>query len=327
VGRGPLGHRVSNSTSTIDWVRCPSCSAFVYRKRLKRSSGVCPECNHHFRLSLPDRLEQLLDAGSWAPEPEVEPLDVLGFADSKPYPSRLEEAQKKTGLRSGALYGRGAIEGLPLAVVGIEFAFIGGSMSGGVGEAVARAADIALRDRIPLLAISASGGARMQEGVVSLMQMAKTSQAAGRMRAAGLPFICLLTDPTYGGVTASFATLGDVLITEPGAHIGFAGPSVIQQTIRQTLPDGFQTAAFLMERGMVDIVVAREDLKGRLHSLLKAFAAAAAAAGEDDPAARGCRRRPTARCPRSPTPRASSAASRGTSCRPRASPRGRAASS
>jgi acetyl-CoA carboxylase carboxyl transferase subunit beta len=266
---------------SAEWFRCPSCDAFVYHKRLKRNLGVCPECNHHFRVRLRERLGQLLDAGSFEElSGDLEPVDALSFVDSKPYPVRIADAQRKTGMKSGALYGTGTIEGLPIVVAAIDFAFVGGSMSGAVGEAITRAAELALQTRTPLLVISASGGARMQEGCVSLMQMAKTSLAVARMAEEGVLYISLLTDPTYGGVSASYATLGDVLISEPGAHIGFAGPSVIEQTIHQKLPDGFQTSEFLLDHGMLDVVEPRENLKRTLRNLLAMHGVAEAARGE-----------------------------------------------
>jgi len=255
---------------SAEWRRCPSCEAFVYHKRLKRTLGVCPECSHHFRLRLSERLAQLLDPGSYEDRSdELAPVDALSFADSKPYPERISQAQRKTGSTSGASYGAGTIDGHEIVVAGIDFDFVGGSMGGAAGEAITRAAELALDSRTPLLVISASGGARMQEGCVSLMQMAKTSQAIGRLNEEGVLYISLLTDPTYGGVSASFATLGDILISEPGAHIGFAGPSVIEQTIRQTLPDGFQTAGFLLEHGMLDLVEPRENLRRMIRNLLE----------------------------------------------------------
>jgi acetyl-CoA carboxylase carboxyl transferase beta subunit/acetyl-CoA carboxylase carboxyl transferase alpha subunit len=273
---------------SAEWFRCPACQAFVYHKRLKRNLGVCPECNHHFRLRLTERLSQLLDADTFEElGADLEPVDVLSFTDSKPYPDRIRDAQRKTGMKSGALYGTGEIDGLPVVLAAINFAFIGGSMSGAVGEAITRAAELSLETRTPLIVLSASGGARMQEGCVSLMQMAKTSQAVARLAEAGVLFISLLTDPTYGGVSASYATLGDVLISEPGAHIGFAGPSVIEQTIHQQLPDGFQTAEFLLEHGMLDRVEPRENLRPTIRNLLGLHAAAEAARrGQDDRAGR-----------------------------------------
>jgi acetyl-CoA carboxylase carboxyl transferase subunit beta len=253
----------------VQWTRCPSCDAFVYHKRLKRNLGVCPECNHHFRLSVRDRLAQLLDDGSFEElSGDIAPVDPLAFADSKPYAARLVDAQRKTGNLEGAVYGTGSIGGRPLVVAAMDFAFIGGSMGSGVGEAITRAAELALERRVPLLAISASGGARMQEGCVSLMQLAKTSQAVARLHEEGILFVSLLTDPTYGGVTASFATLGDLLVSEPGAYVGFAGPKVIEQTIRQKLPDGFQTAGFLLEHGQLDLVETRETLRVSLRKIL-----------------------------------------------------------
>jgi acetyl-CoA carboxylase carboxyl transferase subunit beta len=266
---------------TTEWFRCPACEAFIYHKRLKRNLGVCPECNHHFRLRLRERLAQLLDAGSFEDlGRDLEPVDALSFVDSKPYPDRIREAQRKTGMSSGALYGTGKIDGLPVVVAALDFGFIGGSMSGAVGEAITRAAELALDTRTPLLAISASGGARMQEGCVSLMQMAKTSQAVARLAEEGVPFISLLTDPTYGGVSASYATLGDILLSEPGAHVGFAGPSVIEQTIHQQLPDGFQTSEFLLEHGMLDLVEPRENVRRTIRNLLTLHAAAEAVRGQ-----------------------------------------------
>jgi acetyl-CoA carboxylase carboxyl transferase subunit beta len=270
--------RAASRAVSAEWLRCPNCGAFVYHKRLKRNLGVCPECNHHFRLRLRERLSQLLDADSIEElSDDLEPLDALSFVDSKPYPDRIADAQRKTGMKAGAVYGTATIDGLPVVFAAVDFAFIGGSMSGAVGEAITRAAELALERRTPLLVISASGGARMQEGCVSLMQMAKTSQAVARLAEEGVPFISLLTDPTYGGVSASYATLGDVLISEPGAHIGFAGPSVIEQTIHQQLPEGFQTAEFLLDHGMLDLVEPRENLRRTLRNLLSLHAGAEAA--------------------------------------------------
>jgi acetyl-CoA carboxylase carboxyl transferase beta subunit len=260
----------ARTSQDVQWTKCPSCDAFVYHKRLKRNLGVCPECNYHFRLPVRERLAQLLDEGSFVDlSTEIQPLDPLGFADSKPYPQRLEEAQRKAGSSEGALYGTATIGGRPLVLAAMDFAFIGGSMGSGVGEAITRAAELALERREPLLAISASGGARMQEGCVSLMQLAKTSQAIGRLHEEGLLYISLLTDPTYGGVSASFAVLGDLLVSEPGSHIGFAGPKIIEQTIRQKLPDGFQRSEFLVERGMLDLVVDRREMKATLGRALQ----------------------------------------------------------
>jgi acetyl-CoA carboxylase carboxyl transferase subunit beta len=255
------------------WTKCPNCDAFVYHKRLERNLKVCPECNYHFRLPIRDRLNQLLDESSYEEmSGDIEPVDALKFIDSKPYPVRLDEAQRKTGSREGALYGTGTINGLPVVLAGMDFAFIGGSMGGAVGEVITRAAELALTTRTPLMVVSASGGARMQEGCVSLMQLAKTSQAVARLHEEGVLYISLLTDPTYGGVSASFATLGDLLVAEPNSYIGFAGPQVIEQTIRQKLPAGFQTADFLMDHGMLDLVEPRENLRHALGKILSLHA-------------------------------------------------------
>jgi acetyl-CoA carboxylase carboxyl transferase subunit beta len=248
-------------TSEQQWTKCPACDAFVYFKRLRRNLGVCPECSHHFRLPVRQRLALLLDEDSFVDlSEEIEPLDVLVFADSKPYSQRLEEAQRKTGNREGAVYGKGTLDRHELVVAAMDFAFIGGSMGSGVGEAITRAAELALETRTPLLVIAASGGARMQEGCVSLMQMAKTSQAVARLHDEGILFISLLTDPTYGGVSASFATLGDILLAEPGALMIFAGPRVVQQTTREKLPEDFALAESNLRLGHVDAVVARPEL-------------------------------------------------------------------
>jgi acetyl-CoA carboxylase carboxyl transferase subunit beta len=269
-----------SATQEVQWTRCPSCDAFVYHKRLKRNLGVCPECNYHFRLPVRERLAQLLDEGSFDDRShEISPVDPLGFADSKPYATRLEEAQRKAGRPEGAIYGTGTIGGRPVVLAAMDFGFIGGSMGSGVGEAITRAAELALERREPLLVISASGGARMQEGCVSLMQLAKTSQAVGRLHEEGLLYISLLTDPTYGGVSASFAVLGDLLVSEPGSYIGFAGPKVIEQTIRQKLPEGFQTAGFLLDHGQLDMVEARETLRVSLRKVLDFHASAGPRAG------------------------------------------------
>ena len=251
------------------WTKCPACDAFVYHKRLRRTMGVCPECNYHFRLPLEERLALLLDEGSFEElSAHIEPVDALGFVDTKAYVDRIADAQRKTGRREGAVYGPAAIGGNPVVVAAMEFAFIGGSLSGAVGETITLGAELALERRIPLIVVCASGGARMQEGCISLMQMAKTSQAIGRLNEEGILYVSLLTDPTYGGVSASFAMLGDILVAEPGSRIGFAGAKVIEQTIRQKLPEGFQTAGFLMDRGQLDLVEPRERLRASLRRLL-----------------------------------------------------------
>ncbi len=274
------------TTATAQWTKCPSCDAFLYLKRLEHNLKVCPECRYHFRLSAADRLAQLLDDGVLHElGQDVEPFDALSFVDSKSYADRLEQAQRKTGRRDAATYGRGTIGGLPVVVAAMDFSFMGGSMGGAVGEIITRSAEEALQTSTPLVIITASGGARMQEGCVSLMQLVKTSQALGRLKEAGVLSICVLTDPTFGGVTASYATLGDVLIAEAGALVGFAGPQVIEQTIRQQLPTGFQTAEFLLGHGMVDLVVQRENLRQTLTKLLRLHAGCPAAPLPTDRAA------------------------------------------
>jgi acetyl-CoA carboxylase carboxyl transferase alpha subunit/acetyl-CoA carboxylase carboxyl transferase beta subunit len=270
---------VAASAETPQWTKCPNCSAFVYFKRLQRNLRVCPECNHHFRLSARERLTYLLDDGGVDEISRVvEPVDALRFVDLKPYATRITEAQQSTGHREAAMWGTAKIAGQPVVVAAVEFAFMGGSMGSAVGEVITQAAEEALAQRVPLLVISASGGARMQEGCISLMQMAKTSQAIARLDEEGVLFVSLLTDPTYGGVSASFATLGDVLISEPGALIGFAGRRIIEQTIRQQLPEKFQTAEFLMDHGMLDLVAPRENVRHVLGKLLSMHAQAPVAA-------------------------------------------------
>jgi acyl-CoA carboxylase subunit beta len=257
------------SVADTQWTKCSNCGAFVYYKRLQRNLKVCPECSHHFRLSSRERLGQLLDPGAADNvAAAIEPTDFLRFVDLKPYTARLADAQKQSGASEAAMYGSATIDGHPIVVAAADFAFMGGSMGGAVGEAITRAAELSLSTRTPLLLITASGGARMQEGCISLMQMAKTSQAIARLHEEGILVVCLLTDPTYGGVTASYASLGDLLISEPGAFIGFAGRRIIEQTIRQKLPDAFQTAEFLLEHGMLDLVEPREQMRHVLRKLL-----------------------------------------------------------
>ncbi|SEM92657.1 acetyl-CoA carboxylase carboxyltransferase subunit alpha [Nonomuraea pusilla] len=251
-----------------NWELCQECTALVYRPRLLRSRRVCPECGHHQRLTAEERIDTVTDPGSFVPAPQVSGGDPLGFADSRPYPERLAEARGRTGLRDAILYGTATIGGRRAVVAAMDFGFLGGSMGSAVGETVTRACETALRERIPLVLAITSGGARMQEGALSLMQMAKTAQAMRVLREAGLLSVCVLTDPTFGGVTASFATLGDVLIAERGARIGFAGPRVIAAATREELPRGFQTAEYLSERGLLDRVEARDGLRPLLARLL-----------------------------------------------------------
>jgi acetyl-CoA carboxylase carboxyl transferase subunit beta len=254
------------------WTKCLGCAALLYLPRLRRDLGVCRECGHHTRLSAHERIEITLDAGSFVQAAGYRGVDVLGFTDAKPYPHRLRAAVERTGLDDAAVYGTGAIDGHPVVLAVMDFAFMGGSMGAAVGEVVTAAAEVALAERTPLLLVTASGGARMQEGAISLMQMAKTSQALVALRSAGVPSICLLTDPTYGGVTASFATLGDVLIAEARAAIGFAGPKVIAKATGKALPTGFQRAEYLLEHGMLDRVESRAAVRGVLARLLSIFA-------------------------------------------------------
>ncbi|WP_460407020.1 acetyl-CoA carboxylase carboxyltransferase subunit alpha [Actinophytocola sediminis] len=251
------------------WVRCPGCAVALHRDRIAAQVGVCPRCGHHFRLTAHERLAVLLDHDSFTEtETELASVDPLAFVDSRPYADRLRELSARTGLRDAAVCGVGAIDGRRVAVCAIDFRFQGGSMGVVVGEKVARTADRALAERIPLVVCSTSGGARMQEGIFSLLQMAKTAAAVGRLRAEGVPFVSLLADPVYGGVSASFAALGDVVVAEPGARIGFAGPRVISQTIRQELPAGFQTAGYLLAHGHLDAVVPRQEHRAFLSRVL-----------------------------------------------------------
>ena len=252
------------------WIRCDGCKEIIYKKELLRNGSVCPKCNYHFRITARERLEGLLDGGRVEEfDRELASVDPLRFRDTKPYRERLKEYRERTGLNDAVINASGTVEGIPLIVTCLEYRFMGGSMGSVVGEKVTRAAERALEERTPLIAISCSGGARMQEGVLSLMQMAKISAAIARLHEAGIPFISILTDPTTGGVTASYAMLGDLNIAEPRALIGFAGPRVIEQTIRQTLPEGFQRAEFLLEHGMIDMIVERSQIREALARCLR----------------------------------------------------------
>lgn len=251
------------------WVKCNHCREIIYRKELERNLRVCPKCDYHFPITVDERIALLLDEGSFKEwDAELAPTDPLGFRDTLRYRERLKVAQEQTGRRDALVSGTGSIEGQAIALCVFHFGFMGGSMGAVVGERIARAAERAEGSRIALIVVTASGGARMQEGILSLMQMAKTSAAVGRLQRAGLPYISILTDPTYGGVSASVATLGDVILAEPKALIGFAGPRVIEQTIKQQLPPGFQRAEFLLEHGMIDRIVERKKMKTTLASLL-----------------------------------------------------------
>jgi len=254
-----------------DWVRCEGCAALVYGRRWTRTLRVCPECGHHGRLTAPQRLAQLLDPGTARPLEAVATVhDPLGFVDSRPYQDRLDQARADTGLHEAVLCAAGLIEGQPVVIAVMDFRFLGGSLGCGVGAMITKAAHTSLARRVPLVIVTASGGARMQEGVLSLMQMAKTAQALAELDEAGILTVSVITDPTYGGVAASFAALADVIVAEPGARMGFAGPRVIEQTTGEKLPEGFQTAEFLLDHGMVDDVVPRIGLRpvlGRLVGL------------------------------------------------------------
>jgi acetyl-CoA carboxylase carboxyl transferase subunit beta len=251
------------------WKKCPACSAVLYRAELERNLDVCPKCSHHLRIGARRRLEILLDE---SPQEEIAPslkaTDPLKFKDLKKYKDRLVEAQKRTDEADGMVVIKGELKGSPVVAAAFEFGFMGGSMGTVVGEKFLRAADLCMEQSIPLVCISASGGARMQEALFSLMQMAKTSAVLKRMSKMGVPFISILTDPTMGGVSASLAMLGDVIIAEPKALIGFAGPRVIEQTVRETLPEGFQRSEFLIETGAIDMISDRRDLREVLASTL-----------------------------------------------------------
>ena len=254
------------------WIKCNNCSEIVYSKEIDRNLKVCPKCDYHFRITAKERIELLVDPGTFNElDGQVQSEDPLGFKDSQKYRDRVKSAVKKTGLNEAVISGTCTLDGVKAVLSVFDFFFMGGSMGSVVGEKVTRAAEKALEEKCGLVVISSSGGARMQEGALSLMQMAKTSAALARLRREGLPFISVLTDPTTGGVTASFAMLGDVNLAEPKALIGFAGPRVIEQTIRQELPAGFQRSEFVLEHGMIDRIVNRKELKKTIVSLLKAF--------------------------------------------------------
>lgn len=252
------------------WTKCPSCSEMLFNKQLDKADRVCPTCGHHFRLSAAARLELLLDEDTFQErDPGLQSVDPLGFADQKPYPDRIIAAQLATGLRDAAVRGVGRIDGRPVSICVMDFGFMGGSMGAVVGEKVTRAAEDALAERIPLIVVSASGGARMQEGTLALMQLAKTCAALERLKAGGVPYVSVMSDPTTGGVFASYAVLGDVNLAEPNALIGFAGARVTAGTIAQELPPGFQRSEFLFDHGFVDRVVPRGELRGEIAALLR----------------------------------------------------------
>lgn len=258
------------------WKKCPKCESVLYRPELEKNLNVCPKCDHHMRLNARRRLELFLDEGNRQElGTDVEPIDRLKFKDSKKYKDRLSAAQKSTDEKDALIAMRGELEGMPVVAVAFEFSFMGGSMGAVVGERFVRAANIALEENIPFICFSASGGARMQEALFSLFQMAKTSAILEKLRLQGTPYISVLTDPVYGGVSASLAMLGDLNIAEPKALMGFAGPRVIEQTVREKLPEGFQRSEFLLEHGQVDMIVNRGEMREKVGRILRKFTHAA----------------------------------------------------
>ncbi len=254
------------------WTKCKSCSEVVYTKEIERNFNVCPKCDYHFRISARERIALVLDEGSFSEmDAGMQSVDFLDFKDSKRYKERIKAAVKKAGGGDAVVCGEGEIFGLGVVVAVFDFGFMGGSMGSVVGEKITRAIERGIEKKRPVIIFSSSGGARMQESILSLMQMAKTSAALARLKAQGIPFISVLTDPTTGGVTASFAMLGDINLAEPQALIGFAGPRVIEQTIRQKLPEGFQRSEYLLEHGMIDMIVSRPQMKERLSTILRIF--------------------------------------------------------
>jgi acetyl-CoA carboxylase carboxyl transferase subunit beta len=281
--RKPIAAKGKDAASRVPeglWVKCPDCSQILYNKELVGTSNVCPKCGHHFRINATERLKMLFD-GEWIEyDPNLVSTDPLKFTDTKPYSVRLQSSTATTGLKDAVIVASGTMDGLPVMIAAMEYGFIGGSMGVVVGEKITRAIERAMAMHLPLVIVCCSGGARMMEGARSLMQMAKICGALARLDRARLPYIAVLTDPTTGGVTASFAMLGDLNIAEPKAQIGFAGPRVIEQTIRQKLPEGFQRSEFLLEKGMVDLVVDRRDLKATIARALRFMGAAAASKAE-----------------------------------------------
>lgn len=254
------------------WKKCVKCGSVLYRPELERNDDVCPKCDHHMRIGARKRLDIFLDKdGREELATEVEPVDRLKFKDIKKYKERLSTAQKATGEKDALIAMRGTLKGMPIVAVAFEFAFHGGSMGYAVGEKFTRAAKVSLEENIPLVCFSATGGARMQEALISLMQMAKTAAIIERLKQQGTPYVSIMTDPVYGGVSASLALLGDINAAEPGARAGFAGPNIIEQTIRQKLPAGFQRSEFLLDHGAIDIIIHRNDMRNRVGSLLAKF--------------------------------------------------------
>ena len=276
--RKPIAAKRKDAASRVPeglWVKCPDCAQIIYNKDLVGTLNVCPKCGHHFRINATERLRMLFDDGWTEYDRNLASTDPLKFTDTKPYKSRLQSSRAATGLKDAIIVASGTIDGLPAMVAAMEYEFIGGSMGVVVGEKITRAIERAIEVRLPLVIVCCSGGARMMEGARSLMQMAKICGALARLDRARLPYIAVLTDPTTGGVTASFAMLGDLNIAEPKAQIGFAGPRVIEQTIRQKLPDGFQRSEFLLEKGMIDLVVDRREMKAVIVKALRFMGATA----------------------------------------------------
>jgi len=268
---GPASGKNERSNSIPEglWKKCPKCASPLYRPELERNLDVCPKCEHHMRIGARRRLDIFLDENDRLEIAlDVEAIDRLKFKDVKKYKDRLSDAQKKTGEKDALIAMTGNLKGIPVVSCAFEFAFHGGSMGYAVGEKFTRAANLALDERRPLICFSATGGARMQEALISLMQMAKTSAVLERLRAAGVPYVSVMTDPVYGGVSASLAMLGDLNVAEPGARAGFAGPNIIEQTIRQKLPKGFQRSEFLLEKGHIDMIISRHQMRDRLGSIL-----------------------------------------------------------
>ncbi len=277
------GGEKSTSVPEGLWKKCVKCEAVLYRPDLERNDDVCPKCDHHMRIGARRRLAVFLDeVGSEEILTEIEPVDRLKFKDKKRYRDRLAAAQKSTGEKDALIAMRGTLQGLPVVVVAFEFKFHGGSMGYAVGEKFTRAAQLALAEKMPLVCFSASGGARMQEALISLMQMAKTSAVIERMKQEGVAYISVMTDPIYGGVSASLAMLGDINIAEPDARAGFAGPNIIEQTIRQKLPKGFQRSEFLLEHGAIDMIVHRNDMRDTIARLLSKLSHSPLALAQDD---------------------------------------------
>jgi acetyl-CoA carboxylase carboxyl transferase subunit beta len=270
--KAPMAQKVEKKGKLPEglWTKCVSCGEVLYSKDLEKNLNVCAKCGHHYRISSRKRLDLLLDAETFAEyDAGMVSVDFLEFKDSKSYQERIDAAVAKGGSKDAVICGSGKIEGTPVQIAVFDFSFMGGSMGSVVGEKITRAIERGIEQHMPVLIVSASGGARMQESILSLMQMAKTSAALAKLRDKGLPYISILTDPTTGGVTASFSMLGDINMAEPKALIGFAGPRVIEQTIRQKLPEGFQRSEYLLDHGMVDIIVERKDMKEKLSQVLK----------------------------------------------------------